>query len=165
MKTTFFTAFLLTSLTALHAAAPDLSKISSRAALDAVIAVTTDSALKQALGDHAAAILAAAEQHPHVEVVIGTIELAPGTFTKVNTTPDALKKAARGDIAIFDTLTMVNTGILNGHAHASRDKKTDPYDAAFVEHLGQVSSLENLSLVVTAFEESSLDAILKLKRL
>lgn len=165
MNTTFLTAVLLTSLTALHAAAPDLSKIGSRAALDAVVVATTDSTLKQALRDHAVAILAAAEQRPHVEAVIRTIESAPGTFTKVNTTPDALKKAAGGDIAIFDTLTMVNTGILNGHAHASRDKKTDPYDAAFIEHLGQISSLESLALVVTAFEESSLDAILKLKRL
>lgn len=146
-------------------APPDLSKITSRADLDAVIAATSDSGLKQALADNAAAILAAAEQHPHVEAVIRTIESAPGTFTKVNTTPEALKKAAGGDIAIFDTLTEVNTGILNGHAHASRDKKTDPYNAAFVEHLGHIPSLENLSVVVTALEESSLDSILKLKRL
>ena len=158
-------ALLLTPLTTLHAAEPDLSKITSRADLDAVIAATADPGLKQALTDHAPAILVAAEQHPHVEAVIRTIESAPGTFTKVNTTPEALKKAAGGDIALFDTLTEVNTGILNGHAHANRDKKTDPYNAAFIEHLGHIPSLENLSVVVTAFEESSLDAILKLKRL
>jgi hypothetical protein len=146
-------------------APPDLSKITSRADLDAVITATSDSALKQALTDNADAILIAAKQHPHVEAVIRTIESAPGTFTKVNTTPEALKKAAGGDIALFDTLTEVNTGILNGHAHANRDKKTDPYDAAFIEHLGHIPSLENLSVVVTAFEESSLDAILKLTRL
>jgi hypothetical protein len=146
-------------------APPDLSKITSRADLDAVIAATSDSALKQALTDNADAILVAAKQHPHVEAVIRTIESAPGTFTKVNTTPEALKKAAGGDIALFDTLKEVNTGILNGHAHANRDKKTDPYDVAFIEHLGHIPSLENLSVVVTAFEESSLDAILKLKRL
>ena len=162
---TLLTALLLTPLTALHAATPDLSKITSRADLDAVIAATPDSGLKQALADNAAAILVAAEQHPHVEAVIRTIESAPGTFTKVNTTPEALKKAAGGDIAIFDTLTEVNTGILNGHAHASRDKKTDPYNAAFIEHLGPIPTLDNLSLVVTALEESSLDSILKLKRL
>jgi hypothetical protein len=149
----------------LHADTPDLSKITSRTDLDAVIAATADPGLKQALTDHAPAILAAAAQHPHVEAVIRTIESAPGTFTKINTTPEALKKAAGGDIAIFDTLTEVNTGILNGHAHASRDKKTDPYNAAFIEHLGHIPSLENLSVVVTAFEESSLDSILKLKRL
>jgi hypothetical protein len=165
MKRPLLTTLLLTSLTALQAAAPDLSKITSRADLDAVIAATSDSGLKQALADNAAAILVAAEQHPHVEAVIRTIERAPGTFTKVNTTPEALKKAAGGDIALFDTLTEVNTGILNGHAHASRDKKTDPYNAAFIEHLGHIPSLENLSVVVTALEESSLDSILKLKRL
>jgi hypothetical protein len=165
MKLTLLTGLLLTSLTALQAAPPDLSKITSRADLDTVIAAATDGPLKQALQDNAAAILAAAEQHPHVEAVIRTIESAPGTFTKINTTPEALKKAAGGNIAIFDTLTMVNTGILNGHAHASRDKKTDPYDAAFIEHLGQIPSLENLSVVLTALEESSLDSILKLKRL
>jgi len=94
MKSTLavLTALLLTSLNALHAAVPDLSKITSRADLDAVIAATTDAALKEALQEHAAAILAAAEQHPHVEAVIRTIESAPGTFTKVNTTPEALKK-------------------------------------------------------------------------
>ena len=146
-------------------APPDLSKITSRADIDAVIAATSDSGLKQALADNAAAILVAAEQHPHVEAVIRTIESAPGTFTRVNTTPEALKKAAGGDIALFDTLTEVNTGILNGHAHANRDKRTDPYDAAFIEHLGHIPSLENLSVVVTALKESSLDSILKLKRL
>ncbi len=165
MNLPLLTALLFTSLTALHAAAPDLSKVTSRTDLDAVIAATPDAALKKALTEHAAAILAAAEQHPHVEAVIRTIEGAPGTFTKVNTTPEALNKTAGGDLALFDTLTMVNTGILNGHAHASRDKKTDPYDAVFIEHLGRISSLENLSVVVTTLEESSLDSILKLKRL
>jgi hypothetical protein len=168
MKHTLLTALLLTSLTsrtALQAAPPELSKVTSRADLDTVISATTDDALKKALTDHTAAILAAAEQQPHVEAVIRTIESAPGTFTKVNTTPEALKQAAGGDIPIFDTLTMVNTGILNGHAHANRDKKTDPYDAAFIEHLGYIPSLENLSVVVTALEESSLDSVLKLKRL
>jgi hypothetical protein len=163
--TLLLAAALLAPLAAVRAAAPDVSQITSRADLDAVVAATPDAALKQALADHAAAILAAAEQHPHVEAVIRTIESAPGTFTKINTTPEPLKKAAGGDIAVFDTLTMVNTSIFKGHAHASRDKKTDPYDAAFIEQLGQISSLENLSVVVTTFDESSPDAILKLKRL
>lgn len=110
------TALLLTSLTALHAAPPGLSKIASRADFDAVIAATTDPALKQVLTERAADILAAAERHPHVEAVIRTIETAPGAFTKINTTSEALKAAAGGDIALFDTLTMVNTGILNPHA-------------------------------------------------
>ena len=166
MKTTLIlVTALLAPVAGLRAAAPDLSKIASRTDLDAVIATASDAGLKKALTENAAAILAAAGQHPHVEAVIRTIESAPGTFTKINTTPEALKKAAGGDISLFDTLTMVNTGILKGHAHASRDKKTDPYDAAFIEHLGQIPSLENLSVVLTTFDESSLDPILKLKRL
>lgn len=167
MKSTLalLTALLLASLTALHAAVPDLSKITSRADLEAVIAAATDAALKQALQDNAAAILAAAEQHPHVEAVIRTIESAPGTFTKINTTPEALKTAAGGDISLFDTLTEVNTGILNGHAHANRDKKTDPYNAAFIEHLGHIPSLESVKLEASGIQDDWVAPLLKLKKL
>jgi hypothetical protein len=168
MKTTLhlLSALLLASLTALHAAAPDLSKITSRADLDTVIAATKDAELKQALQDNAAAILAAAEQHPHVEAVIRTIESAPGTFTKINTTPEALKKAAGGDIALFDTLTLVSTAILNGHAHDNRDVKADPYDAAFIEHLGHIQSLETVKFVTAKrIEESWLPLFLTLNNL
>ena len=74
MKLTLLTTLLLTSLTALHAAPPDLSKITSRADLDATIAATKDPALRQAFTDAAVEILLAAEQHPHVEAVIRTID-------------------------------------------------------------------------------------------
>jgi hypothetical protein len=167
MKTTLnlLTALLLTSQAHLHAAAPDLSKVTSRADLDAVIASTSDAGLKKALGDHAAAILVAAEQHPHVEAVIHTIESAPGTFTKINTTPEALKKAAGGDLALFDTLTLVSTAIFKGRAHQLRDAKEDPYDAAFIEHLGHIPALETVSVVVTKLEDSWLDPFLGLSNL
>ena len=62
MKLTLLT-LLLAPLAALHAAAPDLSKVTSRADLDAVIAATTDAALKQSLTDHTDAIIAAAKKH------------------------------------------------------------------------------------------------------
>lgn len=165
MKPTFFIALLLATLTALHAATPDLSKIASRSDLDAVIAATSDATLKQALTDNAAAILAAAEQHSHVEAVIRTIEKAPGTFTKINTAPEALKKAADGDIAIFDTLTFVSTSIVNGQAHAYRDAKDDPYDAVFIEHLGHIPALESVKIVATKIEDAWLPPLLKLKNL
>jgi len=164
MKLNLITALLL-SLFTLQAAASDLSKIASRADLDAVIAATTDAALKQALQDHAAAILAAAEQHPHVEAVIRTIESAPGTFTRINTTPEALKKAAGGDIAIFDTLTLVSTSLQNGKAHVYRGTNDDPYDAAFIEHLGHIPALESVKIVATKIEDSWLPPLLKLKNL
>ena len=172
MKLTLLTALLLTSLssltalpTDLHAAGPDLSKITSRADLDAVIAATPDAALKQALADHAAAILAAAEQHPHVEAVIRTIEKSPGKFTKINTTPEALKKAIGGDIPLFDTLTLVSTAILNAKGHQHRTTDTDPYDGVFVEHLGHIKSLENVSLILTSLEGAWLTPLFKLENL
>lgn len=158
-------ALLLASLSMLHAAAPDLSKITSRADLDAVITATSDSALKQSLSDHAAAILTAAQQHPHVVAVIRTIESAPGTFTKVNTTPDALKKVAGGDIAIFDTLTQVSTNILGGKAHDHRKENADPYNAAFIEHLGHIASLESVKLEASGIEDAWVAPLLKLKKL
>jgi len=80
----------------------DLCKVSSRADLDAVIATTTEAPLKQALTDHADAILAAAKRYPHVVAIIRTIESAPGKFEKVNSTPEALKTAAGGDLPITD---------------------------------------------------------------
>jgi hypothetical protein len=165
MNLPLLTVLLFTSLTAVQAAAPDLSKVTSRADLDAVIAAATDATLKQALQGNAAAIVAAAEQHPHVEAVIRTIESAPGTFTKINTTPDALKKALGGDLAVFDTLTLVSTAIFKGRAHQLRDAKGDPYDAAFIEHLGHIPALETVSLVVTKLEDSWLDPLLGLSNL
>ena len=158
-------ALLLASLSMLHAAAPDLSKITSRADLDAVITATSDSALKQALSDHAAAIVTAAQQHPHVVAVIRTIESAPGAFTKVNTTPDALKKVAGGDIAIFDKLTQVSTNILGGKAHDHRKENADPYNAEFIEHLGHIASLESVKLEASGIQDDWVAPLLKLKKL
>ena len=165
MKLKLTLALLFSLSASAFALAADLSKINSRADLDAVIDATTDAAFKKALTDHAAAMLAAAEQHPHVEAVIRAIESAPGTFTKINTTPVALKTATGGDIALFDTLTLVSTSIQGGHAHQSRDVIADPYDAAFIEHLGHISALESVRIVVTRLEDSWLDPLLKLTNL
>jgi hypothetical protein len=167
MKTTLplLTTLLLSSLTALRAAAPDLSKVASRAELDAVLTATADAHLKKALTAHAADILAAAQQHPHVEAVIRTIEGAPGTFTKINTTPEALKKAAGGDLALFDTLTQVGTNILGGKAHDHRNEKDDPYNAAFIEHLGNIPSLESVKLEASGIQDGWVAPLLKLKKL
>lgn len=158
-------ALLLAPLAMLHGAAPDLSKIATHADLNAAVAATNDAALKQALMDHAADILAAAEQHPHVVAVIRTIESAPGTYTKINTTPEALKKAAGGDLAIFDTLTQVSTNILGGKAHDHRKEKEDPYDAGFIEHLGHISSLESVRLEASGIQDAWVAPLLRLKKL
>lgn len=51
------------------------------------------------------AIPAAAKQHPQVEAVIRTFESAPGTFQKIHTTTEALKKEQGSDtsLVILDT--------------------------------------------------------------
>ena len=144
---------------------PDLSKISSRAELDALIASSGDAALKEALSDHADDILAAVRRYPHVKAVIRTIEAAPGEYEKINTTPAALKQAAGGELAVFDTLTMVTTRIKGGKAHDHRSKSEDPYNAAFVEHLGQITSLETLYLEARNIEDSWVAPILNLRNL
>ena len=160
-------ALLLLALTtvATHAAEVDLSKVTSRTELDAVIATTTDATMKKALTDNAAAILEAAAQRPHVEAVIRAIETAPGSYEKVNTTPEPLKAATGGEIALFDTLKAVNTSIQGGKAHVYRDTKDDPYDVAFMEHLGNIPALETVKIVATKIEDSFLPPLLKLKNL
>lgn len=156
---------LLTPIFSIQAAAPDLSRVATQADIEAVIASTKDAGLKKSLAHHADVILAAAKRHPHVEEVMRTIESAPGAYTKINTTPEALKKAAGGEIAIFDTLTAMSTSIMNGKAHAYRDAKDDPYDAAFIEHLGHISSLESVKIVATKIDDSWLPPLLNLKSL
>ena len=134
-------AFLIPAFSA------DLANVKTQADLDAVIAATGDATLKQALREHTAAILAAAAQLPHVEAVIRTVESSPGKFEKVNETPDALKNAAGGEVALFDTLKLVDLAIPNAGPHDQR--KVDPFDAAFFEHLGHITALESLNIIAT----------------
>jgi len=107
-------AWVFAAMVCLHplgamAAHADLfANVKTQADLDALIASTDDAGLKQAMRDDSVAILAAAGQWPHVQAVMHTVEASPGKFEKVNMTPPGLKKAAGGDIAIFDTLTVVD---------------------------------------------------------
>jgi len=165
MKRLLLAACSLSLFGPLLEAVPYLPEIRSRADLDGLIASTSYEPMKKVLRDHAEAILAAAERYPHVEAVIRTLESAPGSYTKVNTTPEALKKAAGGEYPIFDTLTQVSTGIVNGKAHVYRTASHDPYDAAFIEHLGHITSLESLKIVATKIEDSWLSPLFKLTNL
>lgn len=165
MKRLLLAACSLSLLAPLFAAVPYMPEIRSRADLDGFIESTSSEPLKRLLRDHAEIIFAAAERHPHVEAVIRTIESAPGSYTKVNTTPEALKKAVGGEYAVFDTLTQVSTGIVNGKAHVYRSASEDPYDAAFMEHLGHIPSIESLKIVATKIEDSWLPPLLKLTNL
>ncbi len=140
-----------------------LATVKTQADLDAVIASIKDADFKQTLRDHSAALLAAAEQHAHVEAVIRTVESSPGKVEKINTTPAALKKAAGGDIALFDTLTLVDLSIPNAGPHDPR--KVDPYDKAFFEHLGHIQSLESLNIIATKLNDEWIAPLGKLTNL
>lgn len=157
---------LLSSLlcaSALLAAAPDLSKVSSQADLDAVIAATSDAALKQALKDHAAAILAAAAEHGHAEAVAAVVTGAKGKVEKINTTPEALKKAAGAELSIFETLKLVDLAVPNTGPHDHRT--VDPYDAAFFEHVGHLSAIESLNIIATKLGDDWISPLGKLTTL
>jgi hypothetical protein len=150
-------AFIITLTAALafalpsFAAPPDLSKVTSQADLDAVVAKTSDSALKRALQAHAKDVLAAAAQAPHAEAVAHTVEGARGKVERVNTTPEDLAKAAGGPIAIFDTLKLVDLQVPGVGPHDKREN--DPYDAAFFEHVSHLPALETLNVISTKFND------------
>ena len=146
-RLTTFAFSLLFALPALAANTDALATIKTQTDLDALIASTSDAALKQAMRDNAAAILDASSQRPHIEAVIRVLESAPGKIEKINTTPEALKQAAGGDIALFDTLKLVDLAMPNAGPHDQR--KVDPFDAAFFEHLGHITALESLNIIAT----------------
>jgi hypothetical protein len=133
------------------AAPPDLSKITSSAELDSVITKTSDATLKRALQENSKAILAAAAELPHVEAVARTVEGGKGKVERVNKTPEALAKAAGGPLAVFDTLKLVDLAVPNTGPHDKRE--SDPYDAAFFEHVGHLSGLESLNVISTKFND------------
>ena len=140
-----------------------LATVKTQRDLEAVIAATTDADLKQALQKHAVALLAAAERHAHVEAVMHAVEASPGKVEKINTTPESLKKAAGGDIAIFDTLKLVDLAMPNAGPHDHR--KVDPYNAAFFEHLGHIQTLESLNIIATKLSDEWIAPLGKLTNL
>lgn len=164
MKLSFLLRLLAAAALVPFASAADpFSAVQSKADVDALIQSTTDPALKQAIQENAAAIAAAAEQHPHVEAIVRTIESAPGKIEKINTTPESLKKAAGGSIALFDTLKLVDLAMPNAGPHDHR--KSDPFDAAFFEHLGHLTALESLNVIATKANDEWITPLGKLTSL
>jgi len=144
-------AALLSLQPAFAIGADALAAVKSKADLDALVASISNPQLKQALLAQAPAILSAAEQRPHVEVVIRTVESAPGKVEKINVTPEALRKALGGESALFDTLKGVDLSVANMGPH---DKRTnDPYDVAFFEHLGHIPALESVNIISTKADD------------
>lgn len=85
---------------------------------------------------------------PHVEAVIRTVEGAKG---KVEKTEDG------------QSLKLVDLAVPNTGPHDHR--KDDPYDAAFFEHLGHITTLESLNVISTKFNDEWMPHIAKLTHL
>ncbi len=85
---------------------------------------------------------------PHVEAVIRAVEGAHGK----------IEKTADGQ-----SLKLVDLNMPNAVAHAKRS--VDPFDAAFFEHLGHVTTLETLKVIATKLGDEGLAQIGKLKNL
>ena len=147
----------------LAADATKLSTVRTRADLDAVIAATPDAALAKSLKEHSAAILAAAAEHDHAAAVFATVTAAKGKVEKINTTPESLQQAAKGELPLFDTLKLVDLSVTNMGPHDKR--ATDPYDAAFFAHLGQVKSLESLNIIATKLGDDGITQLAGLTNL
>jgi hypothetical protein len=138
---------LLLALSSCSVGAVDFSGIKSSTDLDALISSTTDLEVKSVLQSHADEILKAAVRHPHVEAVIAAVSLSPGKVAEVNLTPDDLKKLAGGEIGIFQSLMLVDLAIPNAGPHDHRE--SDPYDADFFRHLGEIDTLESVTIIAT----------------
>jgi len=85
---------------------------------------------------------------PHVESVIRAVEGAKG---KVEKTDDG------------QSLKLVDLAVPGAGPHDHR--KIDPYDAAFFEHLGHVTTLESLNIIATKFNDAWMPHIAKLTNL
>ncbi len=85
---------------------------------------------------------------PHVEAVIRTVEGAKG---KVEKTEDG------------QSLKLVDLAVPNTGPHDHRE--VDPYDAAFFEHLGHITTLESLNVISTKCDDAWIAPLAKLTNL
>ena len=85
---------------------------------------------------------------PHVEAVIRTVEAAKGKMEK---TQDG------------QSLKLVDLAVPNAGPHDHR--KNDPYDAAFFEHLGHITTLESLNVISTKANDEWIKPLGKLTNL
>ena len=85
---------------------------------------------------------------PHVEAVISTVEAAKG---KVEKTEDG------------QSLKLLDLAVPGAGPHDHR--QDDPYDAAFFEHVGHITTLESLNFISTKFNDEWMPHIAKLTRL
>lgn len=142
--------------------AAKLSAIRTPADLDRLIAAS-DAGLAKVLKEHSVAILAAAAEHESALQVAKTVEAGKGKTEPLNTTPEPLMQAAGGEVALFDTLKVVDLAVVGMGPHDKRP--VDPYDAEFFECLGRVSSLESLNVISTKLNDEGIARLAGLKKL
>jgi hypothetical protein len=85
---------------------------------------------------------------PHVEAVIRTVEAAKG---KIEKTEDG------------QSVKLVDLAVPGAGPHDHR--KADPYDAAFFEHLGHITTLESLNVISTKANDEWIKPLGKLTNL
>lgn len=85
---------------------------------------------------------------PHVEAVIRIVEGAKG---KIEKTEDG------------QSLKLIDLNVPGAGPHDIR--KEDPYDAAFFEHVGHITTLESLNIIATKFNDDWMPNIAKLTNL
>lgn len=85
---------------------------------------------------------------PHVQAVVRVVEAAGG---KVEKTEDG------------QSLKLVDLAVPGSGPHDHR--KEDPFDAAFFEHLGHITTLESLNVISTKFSDAWMPHIAGLKNL
>ncbi|KAF0180650.1 MAG: G protein-coupled receptor LGR4 [Limisphaerales bacterium] len=98
-----------------------------------------------------AALVAASSSYaldPHVEAVLRIVEAAKG---KVEKTADG------------QSLKLVDLAVPGSGPHDHR--KEDPYNAAFFEHLGHITTLESLHIISTKFNDEWMPPLAKLTSL
>lgn len=146
----FASCFVLLSAAATIFAADPLAGVKTKADLEAAIAAAPDPAVKQALAEHAEAILAAVESKPAVAAVVAKLDEAKGSYEKTNRTPESLAKALGGPNALFDSLLGVN--LASTGLSIKEKRTTDPFDQAFYENLAQVPGIERINIINTTAE-------------
>jgi hypothetical protein len=153
---------LVCSLLAASARAGESVDWKTPAEFEAAVAGSTG-ALKAALEKHRAEVGAAIARRPHVDAVVAVLTKAPGKFEKLDAAPEGLKDFVSAGSPTFVSLKSVDLG--SAALNVKQKRETDPFDAAFYEHLGEIPELESLVILHTNCENAWLKPLGKLKNL
>jgi len=146
-----------------EAKADPLAALTSPEQLEGLLASTKSPVLKKALTDHKAEILAALKLKENRDRIVSLLESAKASYTKVNSTPEALQKAIGGPSVLFDSLKTINLG--DSSLTVKEKRKTDPFDAAFYESISKLPGLEELYIIHTTAQNDWLVPVGKMPSL